>query len=160
MKLLNYWKNLNEREQLSLGFAGLFCAVYLFYMVIYSPLVSELENKNMQLHSQRETLAWMQKTQQQYRHLNKITQPMNNSKLLSLIASELSQPTFNAYTYQMQQTGSGDIELSFDKVPYNAFVKWLWETTHRYTIHIKDFHVEHSKTSGIVKLTLLLTTNT
>lgn len=156
MKLLTYWKSLNEREQGSLGFAGLFCIIYLFYLVIYSPLISAVANKDLQLQDKRETLAWMQKIQQQYRQISKKTQAIDNSKLLSLIASELGKPAFSAFPYQMQQTGSGDIELSFEKIPYNAFITWLWEISHHYTIHIKELHIEHSETPGIVKLNLLI----
>lgn len=156
MKLLDYWKSLNEREQGSLGFAGLFCVIYLFYLVIYSPLTSAVTNKNQQLKDKRESLAWMQKIQQQYRQPGKAIQAIDSSKLLSLIASELSKPAFSAFTYQMQQTGSGDIELSFEKIPYNAFIKWLWEISHHYTIHIKELHIEHSETPGLVKLNLLI----
>ena len=156
MKLLAYWKELNEREQLSLGLAGLFCVVYLFYLVIYSPLTSAVTNKTQLLQDKRDTLVWMQKTQQQYRQSNKAAQPIDNSKLLALIASELGKPAFSAFTYQMQQTGSGNIQLSFEKIPYNAFITWLWDTTHRYTIHIKELHIEHTETPGIVKLSLLI----
>lgn len=156
MKLLAYWKNLNEREQGSLGLAGLFCVIYLFYLMVYSPLISAVANKNMQLQDKRETLAWMQKIQQHYRKPGKAPETLDSSKLLSLIASELSKPMFSAFTYQMQQTGSGDIQLSFEKIPYNAFITWLWGISHHYTIHIKELHIEQTKTPGIVKLNLLI----
>lgn len=156
MKLLAYWKSLNEREQGTLGFAGVFCVIYLFYLIIYSPLTSAVANKNQQLQDKRETLAWMQKIQQQYRQPGKALEKLDSSKLLSLIASELGKPAFSVFTYQMQQTGSGDIELSFEKIPYNAFITWFWEISHHYTIHIKELHIEQSETPGLVKLNLLI----
>ena len=137
--------------------AGLFCVVYLFYLVIYSPLTSAVANKTALLQDKRDTLAWMQKIQQHYRQTSKTAQAIDNSKLLFLIASELGKPVFSAFTYQMQQTGEDDIQLSFEKIPYNALITWLWETTHQYTIHIKELHIEHTETPGIVKLRASIT---
>ena len=156
MKLLAQWKNLNEREKWSVALGGIFCGVYLFYLTIYSPLTRAVASKEQQLQEKRETLAWMQKIQQQYRQTNPVTKKINNSKLLSLIATELSKSTFKTFTYQMQQTGAGDIQISFETVPYNAFITWLWEITHQYTIRLKELHIEHSATPGLVKLNLLI----
>ena len=156
MKLITSWKNLNEREQAGLGVAGLFCVIYFFYLIIYSPLISAVANKNQQLQDKRETLAWMQKIQQQYHQVNKKTNSFDNGKLLALIASELNNPTFKVFTYHMEQTSSGDIQLSFEKIPYNAFITWLSKISHQYTIHIKTLHIEHTKTPGLVKLNLLI----
>ena len=156
MKLLTYWQSFNEREQISLGFAAIFCIIYLFYLAVYSPLTSAVENKNQQLQEKRETLAWLKKTQKQYREPASAAQPIDSGKLLSLIATELGSPRFKPFPYQMQQTGSDDIQLNFDEIPYNAFITWLWGTTHHFTIHIKELHITHTSKPGIVKLDIIM----
>ena len=155
-----YWKSLNERDQLSLSIGSIVGIAYLFYLLIYSPLTTAVANSTQQHQDRRETLIWMQKTQQQYRQPTKAVQPINSSKLLSLIAAEFKKPNFKAFTYQLQQTGSGDVQLNFEKVPYNQLMKWLWEITHQYVIHIKEIHVEHAAEPtkpGMVKFNLLIT---
>ena len=160
-KLIAYWKNLNEREQWSLGLVSLIGLIYFFYLLVYAPLTNAVTNGAQQLQERQETLAWMQKIQPQLNHqTNKAAQVIDTSKLLSLIAAELSKPNFKAFTYQLQQTGSGDIQLSFEKVPYNVFMKWLWDITHQYVIHIKEMHIEPlpaPEKPGLVKFNLLIT---
>lgn len=155
-ELLSYWKNLNEREQWTLAIGGIFCGIYLFYLIIYSPLITAVATRNQQLQEKRETLVWMQQIQKQYRRPQQALQKISNSKLLSLIASELSSPSFKGFTYQMQQSGAGDIQLSFEQVPYNTFITWLWDMTHQYRLSIKELRIEHHKTPGLVKLTITL----
>jgi general secretion pathway protein M len=160
-RLHTYWNSLNEREQVSLGLGGIVGIVYLFYLCIYSPLTTAVITHNQQLQEKRETLAWMEKVAQQANSKTPTTQAIDNSKLLSLLASELKKPAFSPFPYQLQQTASNDIQLQFDKIPYSTMMLWLWDITHRYRIHIKEIHIEQTASPtkpGLVKLHLLLFT--
>ncbi len=153
--IANYWHNLNERERL-MAVIGSACAlIYLFYLLVYSPLVTAAHSKSKQLAEKQETLAWMQQVRQPKRQ--KTTQVITNSKLLALIGNQLSTNTLQKFTYQLQQTGAGDIQLSYDQVPYNQFLSWLWSLSNDYAIALKQFSAEHTKTPGVVKLMIVLT---
>lgn len=153
--ITNYWNNLNVRERW-MAAIGSFCALfYLFYLLIYSPLVSAVSNKSKQLIEKQETLAWMQQVRQQPKNQKK-TQVITNAKLLALIGNQLTNNAFRHFTYQLQQTGSGDIQLSYDRIPYNQFLSWLWSLSNDYAITLKQLTVERTDTPGIVKLMLVL----
>jgi general secretion pathway protein M len=152
-----YWLNLNERERWTLGFGVVFCVAYLFYLLIYSPLVTAVHNKSQQLLEKQETLVWMQQVRHQH-NTRKPPQMLTSSKLLTVLAEQLNATSFKQFSYQLQQTGVSDIQLVFDKVPYNAFVAWLWAMSEKYSISIKQLSIERTDTPGVVKLLLVVAT--
>jgi len=146
-----FWDGLNDRERWMLGFGGVCCALFLIYMLLYAPLINAVHNNTQQLLEKQETLVWMQQAHQQ-RKAMKIPKVLSNSKLLSVLADELKSTSFHTFPYQLQQTGVGDIQLSFNKVPYNDFVTWLWSVRQNYAFSIKQFNAERTETPGVVKI--------
>lgn len=150
-----YWTNLNTREQWMLGF-GIICAFFfLLYLLVVSPLSNAVQDKSQLLMDKRVTLTWMQQAQQQYK-TTKATKVLSSSKLLTVLAVQLKSTPFHRVPYQLQQTGSGDIQLSFDHVPYNAFVTWLWSVSKDYAFTIKQFNAERTDTPGVVKIMVMI----
>jgi len=150
-----YWQNLNDRERWMLGLGVTFCIFYLFYLVVYAPLTTAIDDKSKQLREKQETLAWMQ----QIRHQPKTThapQSLTNTQLLTLIANQLRNTSFKQFPYQLQQTGVGEIQLSFDQVPFNPFMVWLWSLNQKYVVSIKQFSADHTDVAGVVKLMVVI----
>jgi general secretion pathway protein M len=135
--------------------AGLLCAIlYLLYFLIYSPLNASLHKKSLELAEKQETLAWMEQVKKQSTSQTTV-EKIGNTKLLALLGKQLNE-TFKAYPYQLQQTAGGELQLTFEKVPYNAFLLLLWNLTNHYTITLKQFSAERTETAGIVKLAVVL----
>lgn len=154
-----YWNNLNERERWLLGAGGVVCFCYLLYLLIFAPLIQAVHDKSQQLIEKKETLAWMQQAHQQHKTGN-TPKTLSKGKLLSELANQLKSTPFHHRPYQLQQTGTGEIQLSFDKIPYNAFVAWLWSMSQRYVFTIKQFNTERTSTPGVVKLMVTMQANT
>lgn len=150
-----YWNQLNVRERVMLLIAGVCCLFYVFYALLYSPLVSAVHQATVQLAEERSTLAWMSEVRQQYTK-TKATETLSNGQLLTVLGGQLNKTSFHRYPYQLEQTGSGDIQLSFEDVPYNAFVLWLSKFSQQYTCSIKQFSVDRTKISGVVKVSVVL----
>ena len=146
-----YWDNLNDREQKMLVLGGIFFIVLVMYSLLYAPLIRSISDKKNELHEKQETLVWMQQVLQQ-RNTLKTPEILSNSKLLSVLAEQLKSTSFHAFPYQLQQMGTGDIQLSFDQVPYNAFVTWLWSVRQNYAFSIKQFNAERTATLGVTKV--------
>lgn len=153
--MINYWNNLNERERWMVGGTSIAAIVYLFYLLIYSPLTNAVNSKSAQLLEKKETLAWMKQVEQKPRN-KKERQTLSNAKLLAQIGGQLSSGSLRQFPYQLQQTGQGDIQLSFDQVPMIQFLTWLWTVNNDYAIVLKQFSAEQTETSGVVKLTVVI----
>lgn len=156
--MIQYWTNLNDRERWTIGIGSALTLIYLIYLLIYSPMQAALTFKTNQLKENQLTLQWMKQVRHQSTG-NTHQDVINNSKLLTLIATQLNDDFFRPFPHQIQQTTAGDVELTFDKVPYLSFLNWLWALEKDYSIHFKQFFIERTATPGVVKITLTLATN-
>ncbi|WP_133128016.1 type II secretion system protein GspM [Legionella nagasakiensis] len=154
-----YWNNLNDRERWTLGLGGLVCFFYLFYLLFYSPLTNAVKEKSQQIAEKKETLAWMQQVRMQYK-AGKVPEALSNTQLLTLLANQLNHTSFQQFPYQLQQTGVGDIQLSFAQVPFNPFLQWLWSLNKNYAISMKQLSVERGDAQGVVKMQVVITAKT
>ncbi len=150
-----YWMNLNDRERWMLGGAVVVGFFYLLYAGVYSPLVARIEEQSLQLRENQATLVWMQQVRQKSAS-HPSPKTLSNGQLLSVLATQLKATSFHRYPHQLQQTGSGDIQLTFETVPYNAFINWLSDMNKQYTFTIQQLSVDHTDTPGIVKLALVV----
>ncbi len=148
--LQSYWQGLSERDRSMLSVGGVVVLIYLFYLLIYSPLISAVEMKSKQWVERKETLQWMQ-TQLKVPK----TQPSKDVNLLPVLSTQLKQTSFTRFPYQLQQTGAHTLQLSFENVPYIEFMSWLQKLGKEYTVTIVDLTVTRTKTPGLVKLQLV-----
>lgn len=152
--ITSYWNNLNDRERLLAVIAGLLGLGYLLYLLVFSPLDKALTNRKQDLLEKKETLTWLQTIDAPSSQQSKKQQVLSNAQLLAQIGDQLAKSSFKQSSYQLQQTSAGEIQLSFEKVPFNPFLTWFWNLSADYAITIKQLSVEKTETAGIVKLLL------
>lgn len=151
-----YLNSLNERERWMVVLGGLSLILYCYYIFLYAPINNRVQQKSAILTEQIDTLNWMKKVQGEA-HSTKTKKTVDNNQLLTLLATQLKQDDELKSAYQIQQTASGEIQLSFETVPFSLFMKWLAEINKEYSIIIKQLNVEHSNTPGVTRLTVIIT---
>ncbi len=144
------WSRFNDRERWMLGIGGVVLGLYLPYALIYAPLLGAVHDKRQERIEKKETLIWMQHVLQQ-QQATQARQQVSTSALLTVLARQLKTTSFHSRPYQLEQTGGGDIHLSFDAVPYSAVMIWLHSVTQAYACSIKQLNIERTKTPGVVK---------
>lgn len=153
--MISYWNNLNIRERWAAIIGGGAALLYIFYAFVYSPLADAVTDKSIQLTEKQSTLAWMKQVKKTSSTVDK-PKPINNSRLLTMIATNLRADNYQKFTHELQQTGQGDIQLSFERVPYNLFLTWLWQLYSGYTISLKQVSIEKTDTAGVVKVLVII----
>ncbi len=136
--------------------AVLTLTIYCYYQFLYIPLSNKVTLQSSQRIEKSETLAWM-KTVRQKAHATKTKQSVGNSQLLTLLATQLKNNETLKLPYQLQQTGTGDIQLTFDRVPFRLFMQWLAKINDKYNLTIKQFDAAHTDTPGVAKLMIIIT---
>lgn len=150
-----YINNLNEREKWMVLTAVLSVIIYIYYMFIYSPLATSVEERSEQLIEKTATLEWMKKAQHQKSNVSK-KQSVDNSQLLIMLSTQLKNSTTLKFPYQLQQTSSGEIQLSFEQVPFNDFIEWLLQINRQYNVNIKQLDANKTATPGLARLMMIL----
>ena len=151
----SYLNSLNERERWMVLVTGLGLILYLYYLFLYAPISHKVTQKSAQLIEKMTTLEWLKKVRQQS-HSTQKKQTVDNSQLLTLLATQLKEETTLKFPYQLQQTGSGEIQITFDAVAFNLFLNWLKNFSEHYAITIKQFNAERSTTPGVSRLMVLI----
>lgn len=149
----NYWQNLNEREQKLLIAGSVILVIYLIYSMVYLPITRTIKTNFLELQEKKQTLGWMQNIETKY--VIKKRKNISSSELLSILAQQITHTSFRKYQYQLQQNGSGEIQLSFNEVPFNACIKWLESFSKQYAIKVKQITGEKTQTPGLVKLSVV-----
>lgn len=149
-----HWQQLNERDQAAVAIAAVCVIAYLLYVVVFAPLSTMVSQARTHWKEKTNTLIWMQRAQQNYSH-EKRPQTVEAGNLLSLLTQVLKQTSFQRFPYQLAQTNTGEIQLSFEDVPYNAFIAWLRDQSSRYTLTIKSMDMNKTKVAGVVKVSVI-----
>ncbi|MFY7698219.1 MAG: type II secretion system protein GspM [Legionella sp.] len=153
-----YWLDLTERERWMVVIAALGLSVYLLYLLVFAPLSTAVHKKTVALFEKQKTLSWMEQIQREY-FTKGTKQTLTNSQLLTLLATQLQKSSFQQFVYQLQQTGPGDIQLSFEKVPFHALIVWLSSWTGNYNMVIKQLSAERTNDEGLVKVMIIIATS-
>jgi len=150
-----FWDGLNERERRA-ACVGMIGVLFYFAYTLYGTLHHSVVDNTAELTEKKETLAWMQVAQTRFTPQKKGPAVLDGSKGLTVFSEALKKTSFNESPYQLQQVADGTLQLSFDSVPYNAFLHWLWSMSTRYTMVVKTFNAEQTDTQGLVKLTIII----
>ncbi|HDS3850417.1 GspM family type II secretion system protein LspM [Legionella pneumophila] len=153
-----YLNTLNDREKWMVIVAGVSLFIYGYYLLLYAPLSNQVNQKSTQLIEKTETLEWMKQVRMQKRSAKR-KESVDNSQLLTILASQLKNNKTLKFPYQLQQTSSGDVQLTFDAVPFQNFIQWLAKINEVYSINIKQFDVEKTSTPGVTRLMIILSTS-
>ncbi|KTD75278.1 GspM family type II secretion system protein LspM [Legionella waltersii] len=151
-----YLNSLNEREKWMVIVAVLAVFIYGYYLLLFDPLSERVKQKSTQLIEKTETLEWMKKVRHQ-KGIGKSKKSIDNSQLLTLLADRLKESKGLKFPYQLQQTASGEVQLSFEEVPFQLFLSWLTDIHEQYSIYVKQLDVQNTQTPGVTKLSIILT---
>lgn len=154
-EILDYLNHLTTRERWMV-YIGTTCLILtLGYTCIYSPLHQAIETNQASLADKIATLKWMKQVQQTPH--TQSAKHLSQTQLLATLTDALNHTNFKTYPYHLAQTANGDIELKFDKVPFNRFLTWAWELNQHYQFNIKQLNAESiANTPGLVKLVWLI----
>lgn len=151
-----YWESRSEREQILLLVGGIVLFICLIYFLIYSPIENAVSEDTAAFKDKYDTLMFMKKTQKLTPPTQKATK-INTSELLTVISNQLkAEPSLSAFPAELNQTSSGDIQLSFKSVPFNLIMTWLQELSTKYDITIKQLSIHKTNIDGVVGWTLVL----
>ncbi|OGV30942.1 MAG: hypothetical protein A3E88_00755 [Legionellales bacterium RIFCSPHIGHO2_12_FULL_35_11] len=155
MSINEHWQKLNDREQKFAKIGIIIVFIYIFYALIYSPLSSSVKQKKQFLQEQKEVYLWMKNASNIHKlaEKNPSAIKLNN---ISAVSQNLKSTNLKKFSPHLMQTNDGEINLSFEKVPYNEFLVWLWKISSKNGILIKDIDiVSKSNEDGYVSVKLL-----
>ena len=154
--ILAYWRQLNEREQLLVSAAGVFIGLVLIYYALYCPLINAKQAMQRQLSDARSTLTWMKQIEPILVKKDTL-KVLSSARLLTVFSTQLGDVSaFKPYPYHLEQAPANRIQLTFDTVPYVAFMTWLNKLSTQYAFTIQQLQLTRTNAPDKVKLLLVI----
>jgi general secretion pathway protein M len=157
-----WWLNLTPREQQLLSIGSVILVIALFYLFIWQPLVSSIDDLNDTIAGQQQLLAWMNSTTPQLieaRNMSKPIAQIDANLLLSTIDQSLKAKPISDKPPEINQTESNKVQVKFVTVGFDNLIAWLNDLWQNNDILVSQATITSSKSTGEVQASLILESN-
>ncbi|MCR8923245.1 type II secretion system protein M [Dasania sp. GY-MA-18] len=154
-QLLERFNQLKRKEQYYIVALLLLLVPYVFYMLLWKPVVAEntqLKQANVLAQQQLQTV---QQLAQKYKQLSS-SGASNNTEVNLPQLIDTSLLRHKLALKRMQPSASGDIQLRFEEVSFNHLVAWLHELETVYGVVVKDASITPGNSDGVVSSSVRL----
>ena len=157
--LQQQFDNLQAREK-KIVIAGLIAFCFsLFYLLIWDPIFSHLDEQQLEFQSQTELLSWMQDTNQEIKAI-RATGAISSSQFANQSISSLADRSAISMGVkpfiQKMETDKDAIKLQLDQASFDRIIFWLDDMQTKYNILASDIHIEKQQADGTVKARITL----
>jgi type II secretory pathway component PulM len=153
-----WWINLGLREKQTLSVGGLFLILLLLYEIIWAPISNHNDNLRSEIARNQKLLIWMQEANQRAETMQKMLQSTSSAKtsaaLLNLLQKQIKTSPFENNLLQMTQAENNAVQLSFQKVNFDALIKWLTVLWKNQGLTVKQITVTPNGPLGVVDVTV------
>lgn len=159
-KVKDWWSRLSLQEKKIAGFGGAIVSLFLFYVLIWSPMLGHLNVMRKRIKSGEQTLVWMQaadkKIQSIESHNKTESKEISPVALMSVLQKEINQNSLGQSLEQLKQASNDTIELDFKQVEFDKVIVFLTKTLKEYRVTVDQFSVTAVAKPGMVDVQLML----
>ncbi len=152
-----WFHKLEAREQLMVAVGAFFVALYLLYLLLWSPIVSQGQQLKQQNQAVAESLASVRSLAAEYTALKKSGADSKSpvgSNLSRIVDSSVARNQLKMNRFQ--PSSSGDVQVRFENAVFNNIVAWLYELESGYAIAVKELSVTPGAATGLVNVSVRL----
>lgn len=155
--MMQYWHNLQAREQRVLLIGTLVVLPMLVYAFIIDPFSREKERLHQSVDSNRELLSWMEASALQVRALQGRggAKRSGSGSLLSLVDASAKRNGLGGALKQVKPEGDG-VRLRFEQTAFDDMVRWLGRLGSEQGIGVTTLTMERLPASGQVNATVVV----
>ena len=150
----DWFNQLEQREQLSLIILAAVLALYLLYMLVWSPLAQARDDLAEQNTRVAASLQRVDAMVSEILHLRDsgaaADRPQRN--LTSLVNSSTSRAGLQVS--RLQPNSRGEIQVRFEGASFDDLLTWLHDTEYREGLLVREVAVTQSGAAGLVNATV------
>ena len=147
-----WFAQLNQREQMSLLALGLAVALYLLYVLVWSPLDSKREQLALQnvaiAESQVRVDAMVSELLQLRAGGVKTGTKRNLTSVINESTSRLQLPVI-----RLQPNSRGEIQVRLENAVFDDVLRWLYQMEYTEHMLVREVSLTQSNTAGLVNVT-------
>lgn len=161
--MMQWWQDLEPREQRILGIGAVFLAGALLYLLVWEPVVEKHRRTREQVTEQRALLEWMRERALEVERLRTASPGAGASKsprkgsLLSLIDAGARGAGLGPAVKRVEPAGRDKARVWFEAVGFDPLTTWLGELRGRHGVLVDSMTIDRGETPGRVDARLVLT---
>lgn len=154
LKMKDWWRSLALREKRIVTLGMIFISFFILYVSIWSPLLNQLSAMRAKIKTQEKTLAFLQMADREIANIknegSSQQKTLSPVSLLSTLQKQIRSAHLDQSLIQMKQASQNTVELQFEKVEFDAFLKMLLSIIQEERVSVSQLSVTASATPGIV----------
>lgn len=154
---LSWFNSRQPREQILLLTVVALVVIYLLYLVAWQPVTRAREQLVVSNRLAFDDLETVQALAAEYQLLKRAAPAQSvktGQSLLQIIDTSVAQ--YQLSMTRLQPSASGDVQIRFENVLFNAIIAWLYHLESEYAIHVKDISITPSHADGLVSVSVRL----
>jgi len=157
--LQRWLDSLQTRERQLVTGGSITLIVILFYLLIWDPVFTKLEETRQSVESQRQLLIWMQTSAQEIRNLQasgaSLSPQLANQSISSLVTMSAQSNGVQDFVSKLDSTKDG-VEVQLTNADFDRMMTWLNDLQTRYTIQPRKITGEPQADPGTVNARITL----
>lgn len=155
-KIIQYWHNLQPREQKILIAGGVFLILFLLYYILSSG-TGRSAQMAQQVEREQQLLTWMQPVVAQIvmSRTQVVGDKITPQNILPQVELSLAHAGLSGYVSALNLEAD-QVRIEFNDVVYESLVDWLYAFSRQGAI-VREFSVTKSEEVGVVQANILIT---
>lgn len=145
-----WWQQLKSSEQRLVAIMSLVVVVFLFYSLVWQPLVNNINSTQQKLVRQQALYTWVQESTQRYQQSKKSGRTTRSNGSLSSIVNS-SAGRNNISLARLQPQGE-DLQVWIDEVPFTQLLSWLEYLANNEGLLVKSIDLSKADRNGVVRV--------
>jgi len=148
-----WFAGLEQREQLSLLLLAVAVALYLLYVLAWSPLASRRDALKLQNDAIAESLV---RVDAMVSHLLELREGGAGAGPKHNLTSEINESTgrYELPVMRLQPNSRGEIQVRVENAPFDKVMRWLDEVEYGKGLLVREVSLTQAGTAGYVNVTV------
>lgn len=155
-KIQEWRRSLSVRDRRAITGCGIILLLYIFYGLLWSPLMDYAAVQRKNLREARSLLVFMREAKQKINILKprRIEKENVNSpvELMSFIKSQVEQKQLSNTSFNVKQASGSTINITFQNISFDSFAELLISIAAQRSVTINQLNIVPQGNAGLVNI--------
>ena len=145
---MSFYSQLSPRDQKALIWGGVLMLVFLLYAMVWEPLTEKNEQLQSRIKQHQGNHQQLNQIVTRYNKLKKQASPANKpmqGSLFAMVDKTSQQQNIKKAIKKMTPVGDAKVNIRFEGVEFNAFIKWLVGISKDYGISVERINAQRDE---------------
>lgn len=156
----SWFLSLTSRERIMVQYAGSVVAIFLIYLIVVVPIVSNYSKNKKNVATATQTLAWMKSAAKEIKQLgggsSTADRPKGKKFILSMVDRSAKKAGLGSVMKRVQPEGESGVRVWFENASFDELIKWLSVIESKNGLSVNEINIEQTEAAGLVNVRVFL----